>query len=128
MLETPNHGSADSDADRQPYQFDALDRLILETARVDDPVELRRNELRGWSEAAGFVEVDVRNLGQPDLWEMRFNRGTNPDCNTAAEVDRWFSDLADEHDCQIAPDQFVAIVDGDRIAARFRLQPRPDAV
>ena len=101
---------------------------IMRNIHLNDPVELRHNELRGWTEAAGFVDVDVRNLGAPDFWEMRFNRGTNAECTTAAEVERWFSNLAIEHECQIAPGQFVAIVQGDQTAARFRLQPRPDFV
>ncbi len=36
---------------------------------------------------------------------------------------RWGISLACQ--CQIEPGQFVAIVEGERIAARFRLQPRP---
>jgi hypothetical protein len=104
--------------------FDAKD-WIMRNIHLNDPVELRRNDLRGWAEAAGFTDVDVRNLGEPDFWEMRFNRGTNPECTTAAGVGRWFGELAIQHDCRIAPDQFVAIVEGDRIAARFKLRSRP---
>ncbi len=94
----------------------------------DDPLELRRNDLRGWAEAAGFQDVDVGNLGEPDFWEMRFNRGANAECATAAEAERWVRYIARGCQCQIAVDQFVAIVDGDWIAARFRLQPRPQPV
>ena len=116
------------EADRAPYQFDDLDEWILQNARVDDPVELRRNDLRGWTEAAGFADIDVRNLGQPGFWEMRFSRGTNTECTTAAEAERWFGYIARGCQCQIEPGQFVAIVEGERIAARFRLQPRPQPV
>jgi len=119
---------SEPDADRQHYQFDDLDEWILQNARVDDPVELRRNDLRGWTEAAGFADIDVRNLGQPGFWEMRFSRGTNTECTTAAEAERWFGYIARGCQCQIEPGQFVAIVEGERIAARFRLQPRPQPV
>jgi hypothetical protein len=103
----------------------ALFECLVKNLELDGPVALRRNELRVWAEAAGFADVDVRNLGEPNFWEMRFNRGTNRECTTAAEVERWFGILADEHQYQIAPDQFVAIVEGDRIAARFRLTLLP---
>jgi hypothetical protein len=103
----------------------ALFERLVKNLELDDPVALRRNELRVWAEAAGFADVDVRNLGEANFWEMRCNRGTNRECATAAEVERGFGILADEHQYQIAPDQFVAIVEGDRIAARFRLTPLP---
>jgi hypothetical protein len=91
--------------------------------QLDAPITLRRNDLRGWGEAAGFENIDVRNLGEPDAWEMRFSRGTNTECTTAAEAERWLGYIARGCQCQIEPGQFVAIVEGDRIAARFRLQP-----
>jgi hypothetical protein len=91
----------------------------------DNACELRRHELRGWAEAAGFQNIDVRNLGQPDAWEMRFDRGTNAECTTAAEAKRWLGFVARGCGCRFESGQFVAIVDGERTAARFRLQPRP---
>jgi hypothetical protein len=96
----PNPALTGTDADREPYQFDALDEWILQNARVDDPVELRRNDLHGWAEAAGFSDIDVRNLGQPDFWEMRFSRGTNTECTTAAEAERWFGYIARGCQCR----------------------------
>lgn len=110
------------DAVNDPDDFDPKD-WIMRNIYLNDPVELRRNELRGWAEAAGFQNIDVGNLGEPDFWEMRFNRGTNTECTTAAEAERWFGYIAGECQRQIVTDQFVAIVDGDRIAARFRLRP-----
>ncbi len=98
---------------------------IMQRIYPDDPVELRRNDLRGWAEAAHFENVDVRNLGEPDFWEMRFNRGTNAHCATAAEAEYWLGCIVRECECQFVPGQFVAIVQGDQIAARFRLQPGP---
>lgn len=115
------------DACLDPDDFDAKD-WIMQRIYPDDPLELRRNDLRGWAEAAGFQDVDVGNLGEPDFWEMRFNRGANAECATAAEAERWVRYIARGCQCQIAVDQFVAIVDGDWIAARFRLQPRPQPV
>lgn len=110
-----------------PDDFDAKD-WIMRNIYPDDPMELRRNELRGWAEAAGFQNIDVRNLGVPDFWEMRFDRGTNAECTTAAEAEGWIGYIARGCQCQIEPGQFVAIVAGDQIAARFRLQPRAQPV
>ena len=113
-----------------PDQFDDLDLdadhidWIMRNLERDDPVERRRNDLRGWAEAAGFVEIDVRNLGEPDFWEMRFHRGANAECRTAAEAERWLGYVARGCRCRIEPGQFVAIVQCDQVAARFRLQPR----
>ena len=95
----------------------------MRNIQLNDPVELRRNDLRGWAEAAGFQSVDVRNLGDIDGWEIRFIRGTNTECNTAAEVERWLGYIARGCGCQFVPGHFVAIVGDNLIAARFRLQP-----
>jgi redox-sensitive bicupin YhaK (pirin superfamily) len=107
-----------------PDDFDPRD-WIMANIELNDPVERRRNELRVRAEAAGFTDIDVRHLADPNGWEMRFHRGTNTECATAAEAERWLNYLAFGCQCEIDPGQFVAIVDGDRIAARFRLQPQP---
>jgi hypothetical protein len=113
--------------EKAPDAFDDLDAdhidWILRNLELDDPVELRRHDLRGWAEAAGFQNIDVGNLGEPDYWEMRCNRGTNAECTTAAEAERWVGFIARGCGCRIEPGQFVAIVHGDQFAARFRLQP-----
>lgn len=102
--------------------FDAKD-WIMRNIHLNDPVELRRDELRGWAEATGFTDVDVRNLGEVDFWEMRFNRGTNKECETAADAERWMRYIAHGCRCRIEPEHIVVIVDADQIAARFRLRP-----
>jgi hypothetical protein len=127
----PTPASAQPDAFPPPTPVvDDDDRLdikdwIMRNIQLNDPIELRRNDLRGWAEAAGFADIDVRNLGDLTAWELRFNRGTNTECNTADEAEHWLGHIARGCECQIVPGQFVAIMDGDRIAARFRLQPRP---
>jgi hypothetical protein len=107
-----------------PDDFDAKE-WIMRNIYPDDPVELRCNDLRGGAESAGFQNIDVGNLGEPDFWQMRFDRGTNDECTTAAQIKRWIGFIARGCQCQIAPGQFVVILEGDRIAARFRLRPRP---
>ena len=82
-----------------PDEFDSKD-WVMRNIRLDDPIELRRKELRDWAESSGFRNVEVRNLGGLTGWEMRF------ECR-----------------CQIDPDRFVAVVEGRRIATRFFLQP-----
>jgi hypothetical protein len=128
-MTNPNPAYAQPDTGLSPDpvddpNFDAKE-WIMQRIYPEDPVELRRNDLRGWAEAAGFVDVDVRNLGDLNGWEMRFGRGNNAECRTAAEAERWVGYIARGCECQIVPGQFVAIVQGDQIAARFRLQPRP---
>ncbi len=98
---------------------------VMRNIHVDDPVELRRNDLRGWAEAAGFADVDVGNLGEPDFWEVRCRRGTNRECGTAAEAERWIGYIIRGCGGRIDRHQIVVLVIGDRIAARFRLEARP---
>ncbi len=100
-----------------------LMRWIMCNIRIDDPVERRRHDLRGWAQAAGFTHVDVGNLGEPDFWEMRFRRGTNRECRTAAEAERWLGYIIRGCGCRIERGQLVVLVIGNRIAARFRLEP-----
>jgi hypothetical protein len=107
-----------------PDDFDLKD-WIMRNIYPDDPVELRRNDLRGWAESSGFQNVDVGNLGEPDFWEMRFTRGANDECTTTAQIKRWIGFIARGCQCQIRPGQFVVSLGDDRIAARFRLRPRP---
>ena len=124
----PAHPQADTclppDVNDDPDDFDAKD-WIMRNIYPDDPVELRRNDLRSGAESAGFQNVDVSNLGEPDFWEMRFSRGANDECTTAAQTKHWIGFIARGCQCRIAPGQFVVMLEGDRIAARFRLRPRP---
>lgn len=129
-MTTPNPAYAQPDMGLSPVvtnypdDFDAKD-WIMRNIYPDDPVELRRNDLRSGAESAGFQNVDVGNLGEPDYWEMRFTRGTNDECTTAAQTKHWIGFIARGCQCRIAPGQFVVMLDGNRIAARFRLRPRP---
>ena len=126
-MTTPNPACMEPDVGLPPDPVDDSDFVlfdrILRDLEWDDPVELRRSDLRGWAEAAGFANVDVRNLGTVDFWEVRCGRGTNDECNNATEAERLFGFIARGCGCRIEPGQFVAIVQDDQIAARFRLQP-----
>jgi hypothetical protein len=88
----------------------------------------RRNDFMEWAGAAGFDNIEMRDLDAHDCWEFRCNRGTNAECTTAAQVERWLGFVARGARCHFPPGQFVAIVDGDSIAARFRLEPRVEPV
>jgi hypothetical protein len=68
------------------------------------------DELRGWAEAASFEDLDVRNLGDPNGWELRLDRSLIAEYTTAAEAERWFGNIAREYGRQIEPRQIVAIV------------------
>jgi len=102
------------------HTIDALER--------EDPIFLKRTELRRWAAAAGFEDVDVRHFVELDVWEMRFRRGTNVECANLAQAERWLGVIARDCRCQFVSGQFIAIVEGDEVAARFRLQPREQAV
>ncbi len=105
--------------------FDAKD-WIMANIELNDPVELRRNDLRNEAEAIGFADIDVRNLGDLNGWEMRFNRGDNRHCATPAEAESMLNQIAYFCGLHVDPARFVALVDGDRIAVRFWLQPGPE--
>ena len=81
-------------------------------------------EFRGWAGADGFEKIELCYLGEGDGWEFRCNRGTNAECTTAAQAERWLGFVARGCGCQFSPGHFIAIVEGDSIAARFRLEPR----
>jgi hypothetical protein len=53
-----------------PDDFDVKD-WIMDNICLNDPVKLRRNELRRFTEEAAFEDVDVRNLSDLRGWEMR---------------------------------------------------------
>jgi len=103
---------------------DVLDikEWVMTNIELNDPIELRRNNLRNEAEAAGFADIDVRNLGNIDGWEMRFNRGGNQ-CATAAEAEVLLNRIVYFCGWRIDPARFVAIVDGEGGAARFWLEP-----
>jgi len=104
--------------------FDYEGYIAKALEAVDFPVCLRRTELSRWAAAAGFEAVNVRHLGEPDSWEMRFQRGTNVECTNLAQIERWLGFVARGSGCRFVPGQFIALVVGDSIAARFRLEPR----
>ncbi len=100
---------------------------LVESLQQGDPVFVRRQDLREWSSAAGFEDIDIRHR-RDDCWEMRFRRGTNAECANVAEVERWLGYVARGGGCRIESGNFVAVLLEDRIAARFRLQPGPSPV
>jgi hypothetical protein len=104
-----------------PYRFDALDEWLLATLDSNDPINLRHAELTGWADAAGFKNIDLRNLSD-DSWVMRFTPGTSA-CTTAADAERLVGFIARACRCRIEPHQMVTIMLGDQIAGRFTLQP-----
>jgi len=55
---------------------------------------------------------------------MRFNRGANQ-CATTAEAESLLRHIVYFCELRIDSAQFVAIVDGDRVAARFWLETTP---
>lgn len=111
----------------EPNDFDHKD-WIRRNIYPDDPMERRRNDLRSWAKAAGFANDDLRNLVEPDFWERRFERGTNAECTTAAEAEGCAGFIARGCGCQFEPGQFVAIVAGNQIGARFKLKYRRQPV
>jgi hypothetical protein len=88
----------------------------------------RRNDFVEWAGAAGFDNIEMRDLDEHDCWEFRCNRGTNAECTTPTQAERWLGFVARGAGCRFVPGQFIAIVDGDSIAARFRLEPRVEPV
>ena len=98
---------------------------MTRTIDLVDAVARRRNSFHRWAEAVGFQNVVVGNLGDPNSLEMKFRRGTNDLCNNAADAERWVEYIARGCQCQIEQGQIFTMVQGNQIAARFRLRPRP---
>jgi hypothetical protein len=122
----PNYARPARDPFDEPdVDYKAYMERVFEAIQPNDPVLLRRTELRHWAESAGFENVELCHLGKRDFWEMRFKRGTNAECTNPAEVERWLGFVARGCGCRFILGQFIAIVDGDSIAARFRLRPQP---
>ena len=97
---------------------------VLRNIELNDPVELRRNELRSWAEAAGFANIDVWNLGDLDGWEMRFNRGTNTECSNVVEVERFLCYIARGCQCQIMPGQALLSIHWMTPVLSYLLRPK----
>jgi len=95
---------------------------------LSEPLVALRNEFVEWAGAAGFENIEMRNLGEHGFWEFRCSQGTNAECATPCQVERWLGFVARGAGCHFPPGQFIAIVDGDSIAARFRLEPRVQPV
>lgn len=93
---------------------------------LPEPLFARRNAFIEWAGAAGFTNLEMRYLGENDDWEFRCSRGTNGECTTAAQVERCLGFVARGAGCQFHPGQFIAIIVGDSIAARFRLEPKQE--
>ena len=89
---------------------------------------IRRNEFVEWAGAAGFTNIQMRDLDEHKCWEFRCRRGTNAECTTPRQVERQLEFVARGAGYQFSPGQFIAIVDGVSIAARFRLEPREQQV
>ena len=107
--------------------FDWMD-WILNIDFLPAPMVARRNQFVEWAGAAGFVNIELLYLDEYDTWVFRCNRGTNAECTSAAQAERWLGFVARGCGCQFIQGQCIAIVDGDSIAARFRLEPRVQPV
>jgi hypothetical protein len=91
---------------------------------LPESLVIRRHEFIEWAGAAGFVDIEMRDLDEPDFWELRCKRGTNAECTTPCQIERCLGFVARGAGCQFSPGQFIALVIGESIAARFRLEPR----
>jgi hypothetical protein len=130
MMTNPNsHVPTDSGA-TDPLDdpnFDWMD-WIMTIDFLPEALVARRNQFVEWAGAAGFVDIEMRDLDEHHCWEFRCRRGTNAECTTPFQAERWLGFVARGAGCQFPPGQFIAIVDGDSIAARFRLEPRVQPV
>ena len=116
----PDFGVGTDPLDDPNYDWMAW---IMSLDFLPEALVARRNDFVEWAGGAGFENIEMRHLGENDDWEFRCNRGPNAECTTAAQVERWLGFVARGARCQFPPGQFIAIVDGDSIAARFRLEP-----
>jgi hypothetical protein len=87
---------------------------------------VREIKIRRWLEAKDFVDVRVRLLPRrgPGWWECLMLRAENEKSPTCGAVQSLVGLLAEELGCQFLPNEFCAVVWGDRICAHFRLIPQ----
>jgi len=97
---------------------------VMDAIARGDPIAVLRRDLREWSAAAGFHNIVLHNLGKPDTWEMRFELGTNRECDSAELVEKWLGYIARGCGYRIVPGEILAVMLGNRVAARFKLKPR----
>jgi hypothetical protein len=101
---------------------------IMSIDFLPEALVARRNDFIGWAGAAGFAKIELCHLGENEYWEFRCSRGSNVECTTARQVERWLGFVARGSNCRFVQGQFIAIVVGDSIAARFRLEARVQPV
>src|SRR5512141_884925 len=126
MMTNPNSpASAGGAAD--PFDDPNFDVMawVMTIDFLPGALAARRDEFVERAGAAGFEDIEMRYLGENDPWEFRCNRGTNAECTSVTQVERWLRFVGRGAGCQFVPEHFIAILDGDSIAARFRLQTRP---
>jgi len=123
QAETPTNNYQNPDP--QPYAFDDLDEWLLQNLGSDDPIiDVRRRDLIGWLTAANCTILDLRYLGEPEQWEVRFTPAVG-EYGTAAEAERLLRHVASRCRCGIGQEQIVVVALNGEVAARFRLQPTP---
>ena len=89
----------------------------------DDPVELLPMIL--WQAgSAGFGNVDVGNLGEPDYWGCASPQERNDECTTA-QTKHWIGFIAHWLPVSDRAGPVVVIAMATVFAARFRLRPGP---
>jgi hypothetical protein len=103
-------------------------KWVITLEFLPEALVARRNDLVEWAGAAGFVNIEMRHLSEDDTWDFRCNRGTVAECTTQLQTERWLGFVARGCGCRFVPGQFIAIVDGDSIAARFQLEARVEPV
>src|ERR1700677_2664522 len=67
---------------------------------LPEPLVARRKEFIERAGAAGFVNIEMRDLDEQDFWEFRCNRGTNAECVTVRHVEIRLGFVARSSNCQ----------------------------
>src|SRR4051794_12084480 len=116
--ENPNLSAVEPQADEP---LDGLDLMewIMRIEFLPPPLIALRYVFVEWASAAGLENIEMRHLDDQDVWEFRCNQGTNEECVTVRQVERWLGFFARGSDFKFAPGHFIAIVVNGLIAARF---------
>lgn len=101
------------------YEFDDLDEWLLQTIRVEDPIDVRRRDLIGWFIAVNCTILDLRYSCEANQWEVRFTCDA-AELTTPAQVEALLRRVA--RGCRCGIEQLVAIVTDNQVSARFRLR------
>ncbi|MEI8290225.1 MAG: hypothetical protein WCH99_12205 [Verrucomicrobiota bacterium] len=80
-----------------------------------------------WAEAAKFEGVECQCVGTNEVFKLEFGIGKNVECSSVAGIKKHLGYIVRGAGFKIADGECVVTIDGDRVRAWFKLEPREEA-